>query len=355
MERLQQLQTSMANKNIQSLLITNPVNRRYISEFTGTAGVCLVLQQEAYFITDFRYVEQAKEQVLHMEIVEHKGQIYEEVLKLLHKHEIEEMAFEKESVTYLEYEIIRNILKGVQLQPVRRMVEELRLIKSVEELDVLQEAADIADEAFVHIQSYIKPGVREVDVALELEFFMRRAGATSSSFDIIIASGVRSALPHGVASEKVIEEGELVTLDYGAYYNGYCSDITRTFAVGEISKELQAIYETVEKAQALGIEKIKSGMTGKEADAIPRDFITEAGYGSYFGHGTGHGLGMEVHEGPTLSPRSEEVLKPGMVATVEPGIYIPNVGGCRIEDDIVITETGNRRLTKSPKHLIHLS
>src|SRR5699024_3065051 len=196
--------------------------------------------------------------------------------------------------------------------------------------------------------------LKEIDVSNELEFFMRKQGATSSSFDIIVASGYRSALPHGVASDKIIEEGELVTLDYGALYQGYCSDITRTLAVGDIDDELKRIYDTLLKAQVIGVEGIKPGMTGKEADALTRDYITEKGYGDYFGHSTGHGLGMEVHEAPALSFRSDVKLEPGMVVTVEPGIYIPNVGGCRIEDDIVITDSGNERLNHSTKELIHL-
>lgn len=355
MERLKQLQEKMNKIDVQSFLIMNAVNRNYLSGFTGTAGLCLVLDTKAYFITDFRYVEQANSEVLNMEIVEHQGKVYETVLALLNKHNMKEVAFEKETVTYLEYEIMQKTLENIKLHPVRHVVEELRMIKTTDELEVMQKAAKIADNAFEHIQSYIKPGVRELDVALELEFFMRKSGATSSSFDIIVASGNRSALPHGVASKKEITEGELVTLDYGAYFEGYCSDITRTFAVGEISKELQDIYETVEAAQAYGVEGIKAGMTGKEADAIPRTYINEKGYGDCFGHATGHGLGMEVHEGPSLSPRSNEILKPGMVVTVEPGIYVPNIGGCRIEDDILITNNGNVCLTKSPKHLIHLS
>src|SRR5699024_2374439 len=242
----------------------------------------------------------------------------------------------------------------VELIPTSDIIESLRMIKSSEELEIMKKAAEVADAAYKHIRSYIKPGVKEIDVSNELEFFMRRQGATSSSFDTIVASGYRSALPHGVASTKEIQDGELVTLDYGALYEGYCSDITRTLAVGDISNELKTIYDTVLQAQLIGIEEIKQGLTGKEADALTRDYITEKGYGKYFGHSTGHGLGMEVHEGPGLSYRSDVKLKPNMVVTVEPGIYVPDNGGCRIEDDIVITETGNERLTHSTKELIQL-
>jgi len=213
---------------------------------------------------------------------------------------------------------------------------------------------DLADATFHHILTYIQAGRTELEVSNELEFFMRKHGATSSSFDTIVASGYRSALPHGVASSKVIQSGELVTLDFGALLNGYVSDITRTVAVGPISPELQTIYDTVLKAQLAGVDGLRPGITGIEADALTRDIIKDAGYGEYFGHSTGHGIGLEVHEGPGLSFRSETKLQPGMIVTVEPGIYVPQVGGCRIEDDVLITESGREILSSSPKELITL-
>src|SRR5699024_3838267 len=203
-----------------------------------------------------------------------------------------------------------------ELVPVSGILEELRLIKSESELAILKQAAKIAEDAFEHIQSYIKPGVKEIDISYELKLFMRRQGASSSSLDIIVASGYRAALPHGVASDKKIQSGVLVMMDYGALLNGYCSDTTRTVAVGAINDELKTIYHTVLEAQKRGVDGIKPGMTGKEADALTRDYIEEKGFGDYFGHSTGHGLGMEVHEGPALSFRSDKKLKPGMVVTV---------------------------------------
>src|SRR5699024_3270630 len=316
--------------------------------FTGTAGAILISKDAAQFITDFRYTEQAKEQAKGFTVIEHQGSLVQEIKDQLNDLNIKHLAFEKEHVTYATYELYKDAL-DVELVPTQGIVEELRLIKTEHELNIMKKAAQIADQAFEHILSYIKPGVKEIDIANELEFFMRQQGATSSSFDIIVASGYRSALPHGVASDKRIESGELVTLDYGALYNGYCSDTTRTVAVGEISDELKNIYKTVLEAQLCGIEGIKPGMTGKEADALTRNHIKDKGYGEYFGQSTGHGLGMEVHEGPSLSYRTERKLEPGMVVTVEPGIYIPDVGGCRIEDDIVITQTGNERLTTANK------
>lgn len=353
MGKLSQLRRILTEQKLDAIIITHPINRRYLTKFTGTAGVVIVSQEKQFFITDFRYVEQAAEQAKDFTIIEHTKSIDLEIATQLKELQAHRVGFEEHDITYAEYRRYEKLL-DCELIPVSDAVEQLRVIKSADELSIMKKAAQIADEAFDHIQSYIKPGVKEIDIANELEFFMRKQGATSSSFDIIVASGHRSALPHGVASEKEIQSGELVTMDYGALYNGYCSDITRTVAVGSINDELTTIYNTVLEAQIRGLEGIKPGMTGKEADALTRDHITDKGYGDYFGHSTGHGLGMEVHEEPRLAMKSETKLVEGMVVTVEPGIYIPGVGGCRIEDDIVITATGNERLTFSTKKLIQL-
>ncbi|MBB6454236.1 Xaa-Pro aminopeptidase [Salirhabdus euzebyi] len=353
MEKLAKLRNSLNEEKLDGLILTSDKNRRYMTNFTGTAGVVLVTQENALFITDFRYTEQATEQAKGYDIIEHKAPIVKEVAEQVDKLGLKRVGFEKDHMTFSTYEAYKNEVKA-ELVPVSGIVEKLRLIKTEEEINIIKEACEIADAAFDHILGFIKPGVKEIEVSNELEFFMRSKGATSSSFDIIVASGYRSALPHGVATEKVIESGELVTLDFGAYYKGYCSDITRTVAVGEINDKLKEIYNTVLEAQLLGMQGLKSGITGKEADALTRDYITEKGYGDYFGHSTGHGIGLDVHEGPGLSFRNEQPLQPGMIVTVEPGIYVPNVGGCRIEDDALITEEGNVSLTKSPKELIIL-
>ena len=353
MTKLSQLEKQLQADNLDCLLITSEVNRRYVSGFTGTAGMVLVGEHIKKFITDFRYMDQAREQVKDFDVVEHKKSILATIQEELAAAGVKRLGFEKQHVTYAQYEQLQKELH-VELIPVDGLIEQLRLTKTDAELQIMKKAAEIADEAYKHIQTFIKPGVKEIDVSNELEFFMRKLGATSSSFDIIVASGVRSSLPHGVASQKEIQSGELVTLDYGAIYNGYCSDITRTVAVGDISSELKTIYDTVLEAQLKGVAGVKAGITGKEADALTRDHITEKGYGKYFGHSTGHGLGMDVHENPSLSPRSETILKPNMVVTVEPGIYIPNFGGCRIEDDLIVTEHGNERLTHATKELIYL-
>lgn len=353
MEKLEKLRETFDRKNLDAILITNPINRRYVTGFTGSAGVAIISRKSAIFITDSRYIEQAKEQATEFVTVEHTQLIHQEIKEQLNKLNISNVGFEKEHLTYAAYEQYQKVIDQ-RLIPVAGIVEQLRLIKSDEEIVILKKAAEIADAAFEHIQKHMKPGVKELDIANELEFFMRKKGAASSSFDIIVASGKRSALPHGVATEKEMQDGELVTLDYGALYQGYCSDITRTVAIGEISDELKSIYHTVLEAQRIGVNGIKPGITGKEADALARDYIEEKGFGQYFGHSTGHGFGMDVHEGPGLSYRTNMKLEQGMTVTVEPGIYIPGVGGCRIEDDLVITKTGNERLTKSSKDLIYL-
>ncbi|MRH43155.1 M24 family metallopeptidase [Aquibacillus halophilus] len=353
MEKIDKLRLSMKEQELDALLVTSSINRRYVSGFSGTAGLLLISQDKLILITDFRYIEQATEQAKGFQIIEHKQPISLEVSDQVKQLGLNRIGFEKDDFTYGVYEQYKNDLP-VDLIPTRGLVEKLRLVKTAEEIQIMKKAAEIADKAFEHILSYIKPGVKEIDVSNELEFYMRKIGATSSSFDIIVASGYRSALPHGVASDKEIKSGELVTLDFGALYNGYCSDITRTVAVGKISEELNTIYHTVLEAQLRGMQGIKAGITAKEADDLTRNYIKEKGYGDYFGHSTGHGLGLEVHEGPGLSFRSKEVLKEGMVVTVEPGIYIQGIGGCRIEDDTLITKEGNEPLNFASKELITL-
>lgn len=353
MTKLTKLRNVLKEKDLDAILITNPYNRHYLSNFTGTSGNLLITLNDAILITDFRYIEQANDQAKEFDIVEHTGPILNEINNQLNENGIKRLAFEENQVTYKEHTEYSKLFK-VELIPTSEIIENIRIIKTDEEITIMQEAARIADNAFTKILDFIKPGVKEIEVANELEKLMRAEGATSSSFDIIVASGYRGALPHGVASEKEIQSGELVTMDFGALYQGYCSDITRTIAVGEISEELKDIYNTVLQAQILGVEGIKQGITGKEADALTRDYITEKGYGKYFGHSTGHGLGLEVHENPRLASNSETVLQTNMAVTVEPGIYIPDVGGCRIEDDIIVTDDGNKCLTHSNKELIIL-
>lgn len=354
MERVKKLRSAMGEAGLEALLIGSRYNRQYISGFSGSSGYVLVTASKSVLLTDFRYTVQAEAEASGFEIRMHGTSPLKDVLDVLSDEGLTSLGFEQEHVTFAEHASWSKTLQGVKLVPSTGLVENLRMFKDGTELAVMQEAADLADRTFKHICGIIGTGMRESDVALEMEVFMRSNGATSSSFDTIVASGERSALPHGVASDRMIGKDEFVKLDFGAYYKGYCSDITRTVVVGKPSDKHLEIYNIVLEAQLHALANIKPGMTGAEGDALARDIISRYGYGDNFGHGTGHGLGMEVHESPRLSRLSDTILKPGMVVTVEPGIYLPGFGGVRIEDDIVITETGINILTSSPKELITL-
>ncbi|MEK4249670.1 MULTISPECIES: M24 family metallopeptidase [Paenibacillus] len=354
MNRVEKLQQMLSEKQLEAIIIDSPINRRYLSGFTGSAGTLLITLEQSYLLTDFRYETQAVDQAAGFQVSIYATQPFDELKSLFGKHGITRVAFEQDIVSFAQYKRYEAAFHGVELVGTSGLVEQLREIKDDQEISVIQEAATLADQTFAHILNYIKPGVRELDIALEIEMFMRANGATSTSFDTIVASGERSALPHGVASERVIGNNEFVKLDFGAYYKGYCSDITRTVFVGQPTQKHLEIYNIVLEAQLYALEHIKAGMTGLEADACCRDIITNYGYGDRFGHSTGHGIGMEIHEAPRLSRLSDTLLTPGMTVTVEPGIYLPGFGGVRIEDDIVITQTGNQILTSSPKELILL-
>ncbi len=328
--KINKIQNQLQNYEIDGLLITKKENRQYATGFTGSAGVVLVSADTAVFITDFRYVDQAKSQIKDAEIIMHKGNLEEAVANQVSKLNIQKLGIEDNHMTLQQFKKLQQYMQS-EMVPVCEIIENIRLIKDTPEIETMKIAANIADEAFHHIITFLKPGISENDVRDELEFFMRKKGATSSSFQIIVASGVRSSLPHGVASNKIIERGDIVTLDFGALYDGYCSDITRTVAIGEPSEEFKKIYNVVREALKRGTEAIKPGETAKSIDDITREYITKHGYGQYFGHSTGHGLGLEIHEPLRLSQESKATLEEGMVVTVEPGIYIPNWGGVELK------------------------
>ncbi|ACL69371.1 M24 family metallopeptidase [Halothermothrix orenii] len=352
-KRIQQLRKAMKKMDLDSLIIDSSHNRFYLTGFTGTAGRVLFTPENNYFITDFRYTEQAHEQISGFEILEVNQKAVVEISDILDQDNSSRVGFEARSVTYDVFQKYKKTFnESIKLVPTAGLVEKIRVVKDRSEVETIKKAAEIADSAFKHILDFIKPGVTEREVALELEYFMKKNGGEGNAFDFIVASGKRSSLPHGVASDKVIEDGDFVTMDFGTYYKGYCSDMTRTVIVGEPTPEQKEIYNIVLKAQNEVIKNIRAGMTCKEADAIARDIIAEHGYKDNFGHSLGHGLGVEVHEDPRVSYASDEVLKPGMVVTDEPGIYIADWGGVRIEDDLLITEDGCEVLTSSPKDLI---
>ncbi|GIP37624.1 putative peptidase YqhT [Paenibacillus sp. J31TS4] len=352
--RVAKLRQSLAELGLEAIVLTNSHNRRYITGFTGSSGYVLVTADRAFLLTDFRYMTQAAEQAAGFEIVEHNAKVMLTVRELLSDLGISRVGFEQNDVTFGTYVAYKSDLGSIELVPTEQVVERLRMYKDAEELRIMREAAKLADDTFAYILTKLKPGVSERAIALEMEMYMRSHGATSSSFDTIVASGERSALPHGVASDRLLGSNEYVKLDFGAYYQGYCSDLTRTVCLGEPTDKHKDIYKIVLEAQMNVLENLKPGMTGREGDALARDIIRKYGYGDHFGHGTGHSLGMQVHEAPRLSPSCDTVLEPGMTMTVEPGIYLPGFGGVRIEDDVVLTESGNERLTFATKEFLVL-
>lgn len=356
MQRIKSAVDILKSQGILGMLITNPYNIRYLSGFTGSSGFLFLSSSEVILFTDFRYIEQAQEETSNkgLKVVKHGQPAFKSIKEHLQKLDIKEVYFEKNQVTYAEYERLNKELDFLELKPHEGIVEELRACKDKEEVKNIEKACEIADNAFSMILAYISPGLNERDISLELEYFMKKSGARDTSFDIIVASGERSALPHGVASDKKLARQEFVKMDFGALYNGYSSDMTRTIFLGKAGTKEKNIYDIVEKAQREALNKIKPGMKAWEADEIARNIINQEGYKDCFGHGLGHGVGLEVHETPTLSPNSNTVLKAGMVVTIEPGVYIPGFGGVRIEDTALVTESGIKPLTVTTKELIEL-
>ncbi len=346
------LRKVMEQKGLDAIVVLSPYNRRYLSGFTGTSGSLLITQDTKQLITDFRYIQQANSQAEDFEIINQNGPMINKINELIQHGNYKNVGVEADLITYNEYQALNT--DEVQLSSIEGVIETIRMIKDDFEIKQIQKAADIVDETYEHILKWVKPGMTENEVNNEMEMFMRSKGATCSSFDTIVASGHRGALPHGVASNKVIEEGDMITLDFGALYEGYVSDITRTFAIGEPKEEMKKIYNIVLESQLAALEQIKPGMTGKEADSIARDIISSYGYGEQFGQSLGHGIGLEVHEGPALSQKSDIVLEENMCVTLEPGIYVEGLGGVRIEDDVLVTKNGLQRFTKSTKDLIIL-
>lgn len=353
-KRLEKLSQRLHEQQVDGILVMRPENRRYISGFTGSSAYILVTPNQAVLLTDFRYDQQAREEAPNFEVIQHGQSVTDALAEQVQRLGIGTLAFESDFLTYASYSNFKEKVPGVEWVPTEGIIEKLRQVKDSHEIDILRTAARIADAAFTHILDFLRPGLTEREVALELEVFMRKNGAQGPSFDTIVASGVRSSLPHGVATDKVIEAGDFVKMDFGAQFQGYCSDITRTVVLGQPSERQREIYQIVQEAQQKALDGLHAGMTGKVADALARDLIEARGYGENFGHSLGHGIGLYIHESPRLSKVSEDVLEPGHVVTVEPGIYVAGFGGVRIEDDVVILEDGIDILTHSTKELLIL-
>lgn len=338
---------------VEAIIFLGLPNIRYLTGFTGSDGALVLGKDKGWFLTDSRYTTQASLEVTGVGVVEYRIKT-EGIAALLNAEKVKKVGFEAEQTTVSFLKAVTEASPGVEWLPVGSELDDLRIIKSADELELLAHSAGIASQALLGILDSIRPGVPERDIALALEFAMKRAGADEKSFDFIVASGPRGALPHGKASDKLIQAGELVTIDFGAVYRGYYSDETVTVAVGVPDSRQKEIYSIVKDAHDKALEAVKPGISLKELDGIARDFINGMGYANFFGHGLGHGVGLEVHEKPIVSFRSEQIAEEGMVFTIEPGIYIPDWGGVRIEDTVVVTQDGCRTLTKVSKQLMVL-
>lgn len=340
----------LRQKNLEAIIVTSPENLYYFSGFTGGEGMLVFTPEKKYIIVDGRYTIQAKEQTTDFEVIQYSVSPY----KIIADMGFDKIGFEDKTISYNSFKMMSRAMPAVTTIGVSDRLSEYRKVKSEEECKFIRRAEQIGDMAFEHILPFIKPGITEREIALELEYFMKKQGASALSFDTIVAVGERSALPHANLTDKKVEEGKVVLLDYGCVYNGYCSDMTRTVAVGCADDKTKNIYDTVLKAQLSAIDRIKSGVANKDVDKAARDIITDAGYGETFTHALGHGVGLEIHEQPNLSPRSEDILKVGNIVTVEPGIYVEGFCGVRIEDLVLVTKDGCENFTHSSKDFIIL-
>lgn len=337
-------------KKYDGILLTSPHNMRYFSGFSGGEGAVWISNDQRIVFTDSRYIEQAQKETKAFEVKE-TNNWQTEICNLKNAKEI---GFEDSFLTASLYLSLIEKLNDARICPISKELEALRMVKTQEELRVMQRAEDICCRAFERILEFIKPGISEKTLAAELEYIIRQEGGDGFSFETIAISGARCSLPHGVPSEKLIEKGDFVTMDFGAVVDGYCSDMTRTVVVGKATEKQREVYNIVKEAQQAGLDFIRAGVLGRDADKAARDVVAKYGYGEYFRHSLGHGVGLLVHEQPNLSPKSETILGENMVVTCEPGIYIPNFGGVRIEDMVCVKNGGVTNFTHSTKELIEI-
>jgi len=332
------------NKEIEGFLVTNLKNLNYLTGFDGEGFALIGASDKNYLLTDSRYTEQAEKESPDFKIItDEPKKKNARILALI--------AFESSNLSYADFKKYSESFESIEFFPTENIVEQIRMIKDKEEIIKMKKAAQITTESLKDVFELIKPGIRELDIASELAYTMRKKGAQKESFDIIVVSGERSSLIHGKPSEKKIVEGELIIIDVGANYHNYNSDITRTIIMGKENEKQKEIFSIVSEAQKKALEFLKPGLRCKEVDFVARNVIEKKGYGKYFGHGLGHGVGLEIHELPRVSFSDDTVLLPGMVVTIEPGIYLPEVGGVRIEDSVLITEESYEILTWFPKIL----
>ncbi len=347
--RVMRLRKILRHRQIAALLATSRENVRYLTGFTGSAGQVLVTSRWTALITDFRYQEQAARQTRKVHVVIQKKDAATAVRDTAARIGATELFFDESSLTVERARLLRR--KGLRMRGIADPVSELRQCKDRGELSSIKRAILRAEESFRDLRRTVRQGMTEREIGLRLEFLMRERGASRSAFDIIVASGSNGAMPHATVSDRRLRDGDLVTVDFGAEADGYLCDITRTFCLGRPSARQRNVHALVLRAQEQAIRAIRPGISCASVDAVARDIIAAAGHGEHFGHATGHGIGLAVHEGPSLSSMSKQVLSAGMVVTVEPGIYIPGWGGVRIEDMVLVTSQGARLLTSLPRDL----
>ena len=353
-QRIDKVRETLAKESLDGLLVSNIFNVHYLSGFTGSAGMCVILLDRAYFISDGRYRLQSKDQVKGMEILIDT----EPHPKIIQKNHLipdgVSIGFEADFLVVSQMEQLKELLPGARWEPTIRVVEEISAVKDPSELRAIQMAVEITDRTYDQVLPEIRPGVTEREIAGRISYTHRMFGAEGDAFEPIVAGGPNSAFPHAVPSDREFRDGDFVVLDFGAKYGGYCADMTRTVVVGHVSERQREMYDVVFNAQRKGCETARAGMKCKELDSITRDLITESGYGENFVHNTGHGLGMEIHAIPRLSQLSNDVLVENNVVTIEPGIYLSQLGGVRIEDDIIIKKNGCEILNQSTRELLIL-
>lgn len=328
------------------------LNVRYLSGFTGSFAMLIITDDSAVLITDSRYTEQASAESSCCTIELLEMHWLSAIKRVMERLGLDSIGFESGHVTFANWQSLTSTISDIKFIPMSHVVENMRMVKDEGELKAIRQAARITDLTCRHILNTLRTGMNESEIALEIDFHMRKQGAEKEGFETIVISGKKSALPHGKPSAQSISAGEFILMDFGARWQGYHGDITRTVILGEADSKHQEIYDIVLEAQTRSISAVRPGVTGGEIDAIAREYISSKGYGPNFGHGLGHGLGLSIHDDRALARDSDILLKPGMVVTVEPGIYIPDWGGVRIEDDVLITNTGHEVLTTCPKQLV---
>jgi Xaa-Pro aminopeptidase len=353
--RIALVQDELQKRKLDALLVSSLVHIRYLTGFTGSNALLIIAKRSAVFISDVRYVHQAKLEVEGCaRIIITKLGLYEEAAKRDLLDSARRVGFESQQVTYAQYRVLRRLFPSVSFASTSEIAEEVMLAKDEREIANIRKAVRISDQVFEKILGIIQPGMCELDVSAEISYLQKTLGAERDAFETIVASGDRSAFPHARASQNKIKSGDLLTLDFGCVVDGYHSDITRTIVVGKVTMRAKRLYEVVRDAQQEAINAARAGMWAKDLDAVARACITRRGFGKFFTHSLGHGLGLRIHERPKVSQLSKERLRSGSVITIEPGVYVPEFGGVRIEDDVLLTPNGCVVLNGAPKDLIVL-